>query len=103
MRARGIEFGEALRAGVSALLRYKLRTILSVLGIVLGVAGVVAMVSVGEGARRQTLAQVQSLGLDNIVVRSRLASLSGLDRPGLRLKTPSACAGSSRRLPRPHR
>lgn len=81
-----IELGEAMRSGVAALRLYKLRTALSILGIVLGVAGVVAMVSVGEGARRQTLAQVQSLGLDNIVARSRASSAAGLERPGLRLQ-----------------
>lgn len=84
--AAGIELAEALRSGVAALRLYKLRTVLSILGIVLGVAGVVAMVSVGEGARRQTLAEVQSLGLDNIVARSRTASAVGLELPGLRLQ-----------------
>jgi putative ABC transport system permease protein len=82
-----IELVEALRSGVAALLRYKLRTLLSVLGVVLGVAGVVAMVSVGEGARRQTLAQVQALGLDNIVARSRAA---GPGRDGARLRLDDA-------------
>jgi putative ABC transport system permease protein len=85
MRLATTEFGEAVRSGVVALLRFKLRTTLSVLGVVLGVAGVVAMVSVGEGARRQTLAQVQALGLDNIVARSR-ATASGLGQSGLRLE-----------------
>lgn len=86
MQLLGIEFAEALRAGIAALQRYKLRTALSVMGIVLGVAGVVAMVSVGEGARQQTLAQVQALGLDNIVARSRATSAPGFDLPGLRLQ-----------------
>lgn len=80
------EFEEALRSGMAALGRYKLRTALSVLGVVLGVAGVVAMVSVAEGAREQTLAQVQALGLDNLVARSRAPSTPGFVRPGLRLK-----------------
>jgi putative ABC transport system permease protein len=85
MRAATTEFADAVRSGVAALLRYKLRTTLSVLGVVLGVAGVVAMVSVGEGARRETLAQVQALGLDNIVARSRIPSAPGVNRRGLRL------------------
>ena len=79
------ELVEALRSGVAALSRYRLRTLLSVLGVVLGVAGVVAMVSVGEGARRQTLAQVQALGLDNIVARSRPSGTPGYPGPALRL------------------
>ena len=85
MRVATTELADAVRSGVAALLSYKLRTTLSVLGVVLGVAGVVAMVSVGEGARRQTLAQVQALGLNNIVARSRVPSGPGLERSGLRL------------------
>ncbi len=44
------EAGEFLRIAVEALGRYRLRTSLSVLGVVLGVAAVIAVVSVGEGA-----------------------------------------------------
>lgn len=58
-------------ASVSALARYRLRTALSVLGIVIGIAAVVAMMSVSEGARREALQQVELLGLDNIVIRER--------------------------------
>ena len=54
-----------------ALGRYKLRTSLSVLGVILGVAGVIAMMSVSEGARGEALKQVELLGLDNMVARSR--------------------------------
>ena len=54
-----------------ALSRYKLRTALSVIGVVLGVAAVIAMMSVSEGARREALRQFELLGLDNIVVRDR--------------------------------
>src|SRR5687767_6015280 len=60
-----------LAMAVEALGRYKLRTSLSVLGVVLGVAAVIAMMSVGEGAGREALAQVEALGLDNLVARSR--------------------------------
>src|SRR5688572_4089789 len=61
---------EFLRIAVEALSRYKLRTTLSVLGVVLGVAAVIAMMSVSEGAAREALAQVDALGLDNIVAQS---------------------------------
>jgi putative ABC transport system permease protein len=94
------ELVEALRSGIAALSRYKLRTLLSVLGVVLGVAGVVAMVSVGEGARRQTLAQVQALGLDNIVARSRPSGAPGYsalrldDTARLRRLVPSVALAS---------
>jgi putative ABC transport system permease protein len=67
---------EFVRLAVEALSRYKLRTTLSVLGVVLGVAAVIAMMSVSEGAARQALAQVEFLGLDNIVARSHASSVN---------------------------
>jgi putative ABC transport system permease protein len=67
---------EFVRLALEALGRYKLRTTLSVLGVVLGVAAVIAMMSVSEGAARQALAEVEYLGLDNIVARSHGSSLN---------------------------
>ena len=60
-----------LRLGVRSLKLHKLRSSLSILGVVFGVAAVVAMSSVGEGARRETLAQIASLGIDTVTVRPR--------------------------------
>ncbi|MFA5910239.1 MAG: ABC transporter permease [Vicinamibacterales bacterium] len=64
------ELTEYLRIATEALGRYRLRTALSVLGVVLGVAAVIAMMSVSEGAAREALAQVDALGLDNLVAQS---------------------------------
>lgn len=68
---------ELLATAIEALSRYKLRTSLSVLGIVLGVAAVIAMMSVSEGAARDALSQVEALGLDNLVARSRGGTSQG--------------------------
>ena len=65
---------EPLRIALEALGRYRLRTTLSVLGVVFGVAAVIAMISVSEGAARTALAQVEGLGLDNLVARSKQSS-----------------------------
>ncbi|OFW38018.1 MAG: hypothetical protein A3J29_04760 [Acidobacteria bacterium RIFCSPLOWO2_12_FULL_67_14b] len=70
MRFNLAELGEYLRIAVEALGRYRLRTSLSVLGVVLGVAAVIAMMSVSEGAAREALTQVESLGIDNLVART---------------------------------
>jgi putative ABC transport system permease protein len=70
-RLAGRDLAELWAMSVDALSRYRLRTALSVLGIVLGVAAVIAMMSVSEGARRDALEQMALLGLDNIVVRNR--------------------------------
>jgi putative ABC transport system permease protein len=52
---------------------------LSVLGVVIGVAAVIAMLSVSEGARAETLRQVERLGLNNIVVRDRGLTQADMD------------------------
>ena len=64
------ELTEYLRIAIEALGRYRLRTALSITGVVLGVAAVIAMMSVSEGAAREALAQVDALGLDNLVAQS---------------------------------
>ena len=69
---------DSLAVSLEALGRYRLRTALSTLGIVLGIAAVIAMLSVGEGAREDVLRQVEQLGLDNVIVRNRSFGDDGL-------------------------
>ena len=52
----------------------KIRSLLSTLGIVFGVLALVAMLAVAEGAKRETLEQIEQLGSNNIIVRSALLS-----------------------------
>ncbi|HNS19585.1 MAG TPA: ABC transporter permease [Sedimentisphaerales bacterium] len=56
--------------GIENLLLHKLRSFLTMLGVVFGVGSVVAMLSVGEGASQEALAQIRKLGSDNIIVSS---------------------------------
>src|SRR5580693_4573286 len=58
----------AILAALRAIGRNKLRAGLTMLGIFIGVAALIAMVAVGEGARAAVEAQVQSLGTDLLVV-----------------------------------
>ena len=74
-----------LRLGVRSLLLHKLRSSLSILGVVFGVAAVVAMSSVGEGARRESLEQIAGLGIDSVTARSR-PPVAGSAGPGLSLR-----------------
>jgi len=73
-----------LRFGLRSLLLHKLRSSLSILGVVFGVSAVVAMASVGEGARREAMAQIGALGIDTVTVRARPGT-GGLPPAGLRL------------------
>jgi putative ABC transport system permease protein len=54
-----------------------LRTILTMLGVIIGVAAVIAMVSVGAGAQARVTAQIQSLGSNMIILRSGATTQGG--------------------------
>ncbi len=59
-----------IRSGLENLLLHKLRSFLTMLGVVFGVGSVVAMLSVGEGAGREALEQIRKLGSNNILISS---------------------------------
>ena len=54
--------------GIENLLLHKLRSFLTMLGVVFGVGSVVAMLAVGEGASKEALEQIRKLGSNNIIV-----------------------------------
>ncbi len=56
--------------GIENLLLHKLRSFLTMLGVVFGVGSVVAMLSVGEGASKEALDQIRKLGSNNIIITS---------------------------------
>ncbi len=58
---------EVIRVALRALARNKLRTVLTMLGIIIGVGAVICTVAIGQGASAQVQAQIQSLG-DNIIM-----------------------------------
>ncbi|MFN7021756.1 MAG: ABC transporter permease [Phycisphaerales bacterium] len=59
-----------IRLGLSNLWLHRLRSLLTALGIIFGVAAVILMVAIGEGAKRDALARIERLGAKNIIVRS---------------------------------
>jgi len=59
-----------VRLGIENLLLHKLRSFLTMLGVVFGVGSVVAMLSVGEGASKEALEQIRKLGSNNIIISS---------------------------------
>ncbi|HUT75982.1 MAG TPA: ABC transporter permease [Armatimonadota bacterium] len=62
-------FTAPVKTGFRELWSHKLRSLLTMLGMIFGVAAVIAMVSIGEGARQETLRQIQQLGIDTLQVR----------------------------------
>jgi putative ABC transport system permease protein len=59
------------REAVEELWRRRLRTLLTLLGMIFGVGAIVAMQAVGEGSKREALQMVASLGLQNLIVEAR--------------------------------
>ena len=59
------------REAVDELWRRRLRTLLTLLGLIFGVGAIVAMQAVGEGSRREALRLVESLGLHNLIAEAR--------------------------------
>ena len=55
--------------GFRSLALHGLRTFLSTLGVLFGVVAVIAMLSIGEGAKRETLEQIEQLGMHSITIR----------------------------------
>jgi putative ABC transport system permease protein len=67
-------FTRLFRMGVKDLMLHKTRALLTTLGVVFGVSSVIAMLSVGEGASRQALAQISRLGSNNLILTSQKPS-----------------------------
>ena len=61
---------ETFLLGLKNLHLHKLRSLLTALGIIFGVAAVIIMVAIGEGTKRAALEQIRQLGARNILVRS---------------------------------
>ncbi len=86
-----MQFGENITLAVRALADHKMRSFLTMLGIIFGVASVIAMLSIGEGAKREAIAKYQDLGVNNIIVREKSMSDAELEEvrakfsPGLSL------------------
>jgi putative ABC transport system permease protein len=61
---------QLIRLSFQSLVLHRLRSVLTMLGIVLGVASVIVMLAIGEAARFEAVQQIQQLGATNIIVRS---------------------------------
>lgn len=65
-RALTDRFGEALRMALVAMNAHRMRTFLTMLGIIIGIASVVSVVGFGKGAQNQVMAQISELGTNTI-------------------------------------
>jgi len=86
MNPLSFQFLSTVRLGVKSLMLHKLRSVLTMLGIIFGVCSVIAMLAIGEGASHAAQEEIKKLGSENIILRSLKppedAKLAGLGRGG---------------------
>jgi len=75
-----MEFVQHLRQSIRAILSNKIRSFLSMLGILFGVAAVIAMLALGEGAKASIQESLKTLGSNLLSVRAGSAKLRGVAR-----------------------
>jgi len=84
-----------LRLAVRAMLAYKVRSLLTMLGIIIGIGAVIIMISVGRGANAAIQAQINDLGSNMLMIFSGSSKAGGVrggfgTRPTLRVKDAEA-------------
>ena len=71
-------FSESVQIALKALLANKLRSILTMLGIIIGVGAVITMISVGMGVREKITSSIASLGSNMLIVSPGSANSGGV-------------------------
>jgi putative ABC transport system permease protein len=70
MNPLSLQFVTTVRLGVKSLMLHKMRSVLTMLGIIFGVCSVIAMLAIGEGASYEAQQAIKKLGSQNIIIRS---------------------------------
>src|SRR5574342_1032588 len=65
-----MNYRESFSVGIEGLQSHKLRSLLTMLGIIFGVAAVISMLSIGEGAKQEALQQIAQMGMNNIIIQN---------------------------------
>jgi len=84
--------GEIVQVALGAIRANKLRSFLTMLGIIIGIAAVIAMVALGEGARRRVASQLQTLGTNVLTVNPGQQFMGRVDRGDNKLTAEGAQA-----------
>ncbi len=82
-----MSWSETFRTAVEALLGRRMRSLLTMLGILIGIAAVMLTVGLGEGARHQITAEINKLGSNLLIVMPGSASASGQRTAGIQSLT----------------
>ena len=65
------QWARDIELGMQNLLVHGLRSLLTMLGMIFGVAAVVAMLSIGAGARQKVMALIEQMGVHNLIVEAK--------------------------------
>ena len=79
-RANLAFFASMLRVAMQGVLLHKLRSLLSVLGIVFGIGAIIAMLAIGAGAKQELLEQIALLGTNTMTIKAAPPSEAPLER-----------------------
>ena len=79
-RRGNLVFGEVVSVAAGAIRANKLRSFLTMLGIIIGIAAVITMVSLGEGAQRSVQERLANLGTNVLTIRPGQSFFGGVDR-----------------------
>src|SRR5471030_1492945 len=82
-----MDFIAILRIAIRALTRNKMRSLLTMLGIIIGVGAVIATVGLGQGAQQQVQDQIASMGTDLLFISSGSVNKGGIRLGGGATKT----------------
>ncbi len=83
-------WGEVLKVAFGAIRANKLRSFLTMLGIIIGISAVIAMVALGNGAQRSVQERLSRLGTNVLTVRPGQQFMGGVDRGDKRLTVKDA-------------
>ncbi len=72
-------FFESLKMAVNSLRANKMRALLTMLGIIVGIASVIAIVSLGEGGKKEVLGQFDQIGASTVMIRVRTSLAQSAD------------------------
>ena len=96
-----IDFKSTMKLALKSLEVNKMRSALTSLGIIIGVAAVIIMLAIGSGANKQVQANMESMGSNLLTIRSATAKTGGVSmgmgtKPTLNLKDAQAIQKQAR-------
>jgi len=73
-----MNYSNLFRIAIRALVRNKLRAFLTMLGIIIGVASVIAMLAIGEGSKQRMRKEISSMGTNMVMVVPNMVRIDGV-------------------------